>query len=339
MTATMLASRAAIAGLALTAMGLVAASPAAAHTNNIYEFIQYNDTTSDVDTQSFATIGRTDGVATSLPTSYVNEFFDLAGAELFDERGTFIDNDGEEAWYLHAWNHITGEIGLPLELYVDAEDSGLTRVVELDTLNDGTTITFAEYFIANGTSAAIMSIDLSSGELTELVSLSDLVYFETQYLPTGIATDPLTGVTYVFLINEVEQVFFITLDVAAHTHSAPVQFTDASFAVGVISGVDFDADGTLWFNYFDNTDDEFTFSKLSAPSTWPSAARTQISELPANSDEYQMDIDALTIEHIALANTGTELPIAAIVLVGSVALVAGGVTVMVARRRSERGTV
>lgn len=48
-------------------------------------------------------------------------------------------------------------------------------------------------------------------------------------------------------------------------------------------------------------------------------------------------VTALTIEHTVLANTGSELPVFALVLAGTVAVLAGGVTVAVARRRSEAG--
>jgi hypothetical protein len=79
--------------------------------------------------------------------------------------------------------------------------------------------------------------------------------------------------------------------------------------------------------------------KLGAPSGWPTAAPTYISTAPALYEQQEIAVMALTIEHTALANTGSELPVVAWLLVGTVAVLAGGVTVMVARRRSEAGTV
>ena len=69
------------------------------------------------------------------------------------------------------------------------------------------------------------------------------------------------------------------------------------------------------------------------------AERQFISLAPAQYFDVGTDPFTLTIEHTALAATGSELPVLTIVLLGTVAVLAGGVTVMVARRRADAGTV
>lgn len=332
-----------MAALALTAMGLVAAAPASAHTNNMYTYVIYDDMSEQA---GFATYGKTDGVTTPLPTTFVPEMIYLAGIEVANEKGTAVGY--REDAFVRTWNHITGERGVEVAVYLNAGvPAELSDIVGLDTLNDGRTITLV-YFYTEGEPPvahwSIAEVNAGTGELTTLFSLDDAVFFEEGegLLPTSIATDPATGITYVFLQAPDGTVGFLSVNVAASAFvDEPTQLAGEYFVEGEVLGVDFDqATGELFFTYDNYGNQQLELLKFTtAPSTWPTAAPVFISTAPAEYEDVSLAPLALTIEHTTLAATGSELPVLAIVLAGTVAVVAGGVTVAVARRRSEAGTV
>ena len=57
---------------------------------------------------------------------------------------------------------------------------------------------------------------------------------------------------------------------------------------------------------------------------------------PLATDVWRFDFQALTAENTVLANTGSEVPMAAVLMLGTVAVLIGGLTVIVARRRETR---
>jgi hypothetical protein len=328
-----------IAAIALTALGLVAAAPASAHTNNMYTHVNYDNQSEQA---GFATYGKTDGVVTPLPTTFVPVPGQLVGIEVSGEKGTAIGSGTEDENFVMQWNHTTGERGVKVAAFVtDAEFSDFSG---LDTLNDGTTVTLLDYFDSEDELLAVASVNAGTGEIVPLVDLTDVLTDEGEIIfnPTSLATDPATGITYVFLFDNDGNPHFLAVDVAGNTVGEPVPFEGAYFVQGIIFGADFDAaDGSLYFNYQNSDHQQYELTRIGAPSTWPTADPSYISSAPSPDQYGDVSIDflALTIEHTALAATGSELPIFAIVLVGTVAVLAGGVTVMVARRRSDAGVV
>ena len=332
-----------IAIVALTAMGVIAASPASAHTNNMFTLIRYDEATAST---GFATYGKADGVATYLGETFSANRTYIAGIEVFDEKGVVLG--AQDVGFVQSWDHTNGTVGTALVTYVTVPgaefDVEINDFVGLDTLNNGTTVTvlyygeqaesegpFVDYF-------AVASVNVGTGEMIPLVGISDALRIEDffGYEPTGIATDPLTGITYVFLQNEADEPFFLSVDVAAGTVGAPTLLQGDGFEAGRIDGVDFDADGTLFFNYENYPAERIELLKLTArPADWAMATPQFISIAPAQYPAAEIYEQALTLEHTVLAATGSELPVFAIVLVGTVAVLAGGVTVMVARRRNE----
>ncbi len=160
------------------------------------------------------------------------------------------------------------------------------------------------------------------------------------FAPTSLATDPATGITYVFLQGPDGSPSVLGITVATDTVGLIAPLANEYFVEGRVAGVDFDqATGELYFNY--QSEPSLTTPELlkftTGPATWGTAAPVFISTAPAN--DVQIDQLALTIEYTALAATGSELPIAAIVFLGSFAVIAGGVTVVAARRRADAGTV
>jgi hypothetical protein len=337
-----------IAAVALTALGLVAAAPASAHTNNMYTYVIYNDMSEQA---GFATYGKADGVATPLATTFVPEMLYVAGIEVAAEKGTYLGyRDGP---YVRTWNHTTGERGVEVAAYLNAGvPAELDDIVGLDTLNDGTTITIVNYFTEEGPVEfpedvehwAIASVNTGTGELLTLVELDSELQGEGAeffLVPTSLATDPATGLTHVFVSGPEGSLGFLTVNVATGEFvGVPTPFENEYFIAGEVGGVDFDqATGELYFNYENDAEgEEYQLLKFtSGPSTWNTAEPTYISAAAANEDDIAQL--ALTIEYTALAATGSELPVLAIVLVGTVAVLAGGVTVMAARRRADAGTV
>jgi hypothetical protein len=347
MNRTALVSRALIATAALTAVGLMAASPASAHTNNMYTVV----TESDDAGGGLSTYGKADGVVAPLPEADFLNIDEIGGIEVAGEKGVGVGY--YDGWLVFSWDHSTGVVlPLPKALAINNPLQELDYVTGLDTLSDGTTVTLASYEQSNGvevptftTHIAIASVNVGTGEVIPLLDLTAALSIQGSiaYDVGSLATDPISGATYVFIVGGQGQPYFIETEVAGGTVGPPIRFEGADFGNGQIEGADFDADGTLYFNYFDFTDDvlPLELSKLPAGSQWITADRAFISKAPSNFGTYAVADWALTIEYTApaLAATGSELPILATVLVGSVATLAGGLTVMVARRRSERGTV
>lgn len=327
-----------IAAAALTALGASAALPASAHTSNMYGYIEEGV---GLGGQTFATWSKTDGTVTRL----AEEVFGTAmqGIEVYGEKGTAVGftEAGVTGW---EWDHSTGAISAPIPLFVAGAD--LESISGLDTQLDGTSLTLVQYFVVPEEGDiqefyAVAKVNFATGEVTPVVNISDLLIDNPgDYSAVSIATDPLGAGTFVFLQNGALESLFVSVDVVAGTHGDPTLFQGLGFDVnGQIWGADFDGDGTLFFVFENYSEERYELSKTTGVSTWVTAARTFISEAPANASDYDIAERALTIEWTTLAATGSELPIAAIVIVGTVAVLAGGVTVIVARRRSEAGVL
>ncbi len=166
MTLKSLAVKTGIATVAITAMGLVAAAPASAHTNNMYTYVYYNDQNQQA---YFANYGKADGVATALPTSFVAEEAIVYGIEVANEKGTAIGWDGDD--YVRTWDHTTGARGA--EVLVSLTAGEFDEFRGLDTLNDGTTVTLVRYITEEGPVEfpvdvphwVIASVNAATGEL------------------------------------------------------------------------------------------------------------------------------------------------------------------------------
>ena len=259
------AARTVIASVALTALGLSAAMPASAHTNNMYMYFPY---VTALDGASFATVSKTDGVFSVLPNGA--QTAESQGIEVAGEKGSAIFYD--EGLFVAAWNHTTGDLGPLISAYVPADgeiEYDLDQFFGLDTLNDGRTVTVAEYdYFGNGDTFAISAVDTGTGVITPLVDITSIIEVEDEqaYEIGGLATDPATGITYVFLANEAGEPFFLAVDVAGNSFGAPTLLQGDGFSRGLIYGADFDADGSLYFIYADDSDTgDFELSKLGAP--------------------------------------------------------------------------
>lgn len=342
MTRRSIAIRTGIATVALTALGLAAASPASAHTTNMYTYL-YDDVATDM--SSYATYGKSDGVVTPLATLFDLEN-QVQGIEVANEVGTEVGFTVDFDPYVLSWNHTTGQFGDFLAAYIPNEE--LEELTGLDTLNDGTTVTIVNYedeiteelFVEVW---AIASVNKGTGELIPLVDITDAISVqgEVTYNLTSLATDPATGITYVFLQGQASnEVYFLPVTVASATVGDPTLFQSDYLDDGEIQGADFDqGDGSLYINYANNLNLQYELLRLGAPSTWVLADPTFISTAPAQYEDTSLALLALTIEYTSLADTGAEIPVMVWLVASTAAVIFGGVTIMVARRRSEAGTV
>ncbi len=330
-----LAVRSVIAGIALTALGLVAASPASAHTNNIYGWV------TQAGPSGPATYDRTNAEATLLPSS-VDVVDEIRGMEVFNEVGTAIVEDfGDPAVYsVFSWNHTTGAVGALTGLTVDVPAFvAIADLGGLDTLPNGTLITWVEYSAFDGEFpaqySAIATLDPATGILTPVIDMSDLLLGDpSDYYLHSLATDPVSGQTFAFLSSRVaSQPAYVGLNIAGGTHTAASLFNGTDFEDGFISGADFDFDGTLYFIYGNDARETYELSSVTGPSTWDTAARVYIGDAGVNVGENRIASRALTVEHsAALASTGSEVPLVWL-LAGTVAVIAGAVTLVTTRRR------
>lgn len=346
------AARTLIAGVAVTAMSLLAATPASAHTNNLFTYLSF-----DPAVHGPATLDRTSGVVTSLGTESVNtDFFEVVGLEVANEVGhgiaTTSDDSDDAEFFGFGWDHSTGVETVPVPLYVDGAATGDDHYLDvsgLDTLADGTSIAsiiWDEYVLEVEipiltSFAAIASVNWETGELTPLIDTTDLT-IEGEYFIWSLATDPIGGGTYGFLEGDDNLSRFVPFNFSDNSHGAVTVFGGAGFESGFFQGADFDADGTLNFLYGNNEREEFELSQLGAPSTWATAARTVGPDAASNFpglDTYPLSYLALTAESApALAETGAEFP-ALWLAAGGVAVITGVVTVVATKRRQNGAVV
>src|SRR4051812_944261 len=133
MSRTSFAARTIIASVALTALGLAAASPASAHTNNLFTVV----TESDDAGLGYASMNKAHGQLTLLPDSVDISGY-ILGIEVAGEKGTAVYDASEADYVVASWNHYTGEPGVPVAVHMADPAQIVSRVYGLDTLNNGT---------------------------------------------------------------------------------------------------------------------------------------------------------------------------------------------------------
>lgn len=337
MTPAKFTARAVLAGITLAALGLVVATPAAAHTNNLYSLVYNLD-------PNWAILDRTNGSATLLPQPAANGREETVGAEIYNEIGYAIldTSDGEDTHYsVINWDHTTGAETAPVPITFPGADA-LSYVSGLDTLADGTLLTYIEYEILEDGSefpefrAAIAILNPTTGVLSNPVFLQDVIENDDfSFDVFSLATDPTSGTTYLFLRDDNTNFsYFLPVNFTAGTYTDPVRFEGSGFEAGIFGGADFDQDGTLYFIYGNIPAEVYELSRIGVASSWPGAERQIIGEAAGNFDNL-VDPLNLTLEYTApaLAETGTESS-AGWFIAASVAVLAGVVTVVSTRRRT-----
>ncbi len=320
----------------VTALALATATPAAAHTSNMYTYVTYDSMSEQA---GFAVYGKTNGSIAPLATTFVPDETLIEGIEVFNERGTEIGYDsGSHEPFVREWDHSTGAAGAPGPVYVSVANPVFFAFHGLDTLPDGRTITVLEYSSGIVDHAGIATVDAGTGELVPLLEISQALFIPPNpfyaYTIVSLATHPITGITYVFLQNDSNWPYYLEVDLAAGTVGTPIRFEGDNMELGRVLGADFDADGTLFFNFEDQSAEPattFELSTLPNGADFATASRSVVSTAPALSEQIQIAQLALTTES-GLPATGAEFPAAIWAIGGAVTVLVGCVGVALVRR-------
>jgi hypothetical protein len=163
-----------VAGIALASLGFMVASPASAHTKNIYGFVNYDGPS------GFATFDRTNADATLLPALLSTGGAEVLGIDITNEvaSGVGVTHSESHTYYTFTWDHTTGAFLSSVGAYIAGAIS-LDNMRGLDTLPDGTLVTWVDYTLDNGKGSAsysaIATVNSTTGELTPVIDMSDLL--------------------------------------------------------------------------------------------------------------------------------------------------------------------
>ena len=271
--------------VALLATGLLllgTPTAAFAHTDGLYSWANTGDD------GTFATVDKSDAQLEAILALASPD--QVTGMEICDENGYAVGYLEGDAFVL-GWNHSTGEVSDgPTLLTADptfwagSDQVTVTQIVELDTTADCTLLSIAEFEIVADqdtyTVWAVSTVDPETG-LTEQVVVIPPFTQDLNY--TSVATDPLTGITYLFL--EVENdLAFVVLDLAGGTMSSLSGLNGVTghfSSDGFPQGADFDAAGTLWLIAQIDDLEQYRLLSLAGPAAnLESTAPTDIGSLP-----------------------------------------------------------
>jgi hypothetical protein len=315
------------------ALALVGSAPASAHSG------QFFTNAASGESGGFATISQTDAGITLLP--------DLSGqyasaVEIYNEVGYAIAGGGEQTGTLYFWDHTTGAVTDSRPLTLDPEFSDVAFIVEVfaldttkgSTLPDGTLLTivrinFDDEEINEG--IWLSSIDPTTGIVSPLLDLTGYVNdFDLFLHVDSLATDPMTGITYLLTDFDDGTPLYSAVDFVGGTVADPVALPGVQDVLGdgYILGADFTDVGVLFFFYtLGGEGSEDVFASLTGAITAnPSAVAIGA-----------VDDDAVSTRALAydpaprLADTGANLvnpAIAALALLGF-----GAAVVIVSRHR------
>jgi len=228
-----------IAALALG--GAAAASTAAGEPDGLYSASDSGEGVGN----GFVQLDKTDATATTLGP--VSDVYVFTSVEVVNGLGYAIGyaDGGEEApdvSYVFTWDITTGAVLTSVAATLNGEPS--SELEALDTTNEGVLLTYAYA----DESQWVASIDPTTGIVTLLVNTdaaTDDRIFE------GIATNPVTGITFALADYDNGVPAYSPIDFATGTFGESVVFEQIAEDLGsgwFIEG-DFDATGVLWFTY------------------------------------------------------------------------------------------
>jgi len=326
-----------IAGLSLVVSPLAAS----AHTGNLYTWAYQYDESSERSELGFATVSTTDASLT--PLERVN--VDVAGAEICEETGWAVGSD-EGGAYVVDWDHETGAVGTPVALTADPLDFDDALSVEADeawaadSLLDCARIAYVEFTVQFGEfdiqQVQTVSFVNADGSTVPIVFLEPDVEGDTISW-MGIATDPLSGTTYLFA-QIMDLPYVAVLDVDARTYG-PLQVMAGAVAAFESDGfgveADFQPDGVLWMIYGVWASETYRLVRFEPGADLVTAEPTDLGELRGDAyDAWYSGDTVLTYDpYVAVlpATGGAPLPVLA---AGGLLLLAGaGVLALGTRAR------
>ncbi|MDH6180268.1 hypothetical protein M2152_000450 [Microbacteriaceae bacterium SG_E_30_P1] len=191
----------------------------------------------------FVQLDKTDATAT--PVGPVSDTYFFLSVEVVNGLGYAIgyEADAEDApFQVFTWDITSGAV--LTAVVATAPIDGEFSLEALDTTNAGVLLTYLQ----SGDIEWLASIDPATGVVTPLVDLDtapDGRIFE------GIATNPVTGVTYLLADYDDGIPAYSSIDIATGGFGESVFFPQFAETLGSgwFSEGDFDATGTLWFTY------------------------------------------------------------------------------------------
>lgn len=331
--------------VALVVLGF--AAPAAADEGDLYTAVTFDV---DGDDSGFSLLAADGTVAPFAPT-YSTDDIEVSGVEVFNGQGYFLARvDGEDSYVVGTWDVTTGvgSPGVPIDLSAfDPAEVDEIAVWGFDATSDGTLLVLLTVEPVDGADETwIARVDPITGALVPIVVLPEVFEPDNNTFYDSLATDPITGTTFVFVDDDNNVVSAIPVQLSGPTVGAVVEFGAAAKPDSWLNGADFDTSGVLW--YLAGEVDGLTLSSLAGPglvADWTNGTRTVVDVNGADADlesnalatwsPVVVPVTPAAPEPVApeLAATGVDLSV-----LGGVGftLFAAGALLLVVRRRGVR---
>lgn len=333
--------RVSLVAVATSALVLSAALPAsAAEPFSLYG--GYTDYALGEDAvEGIGIVSKTDAAIAALPsTTPAGSYY--SAIEIVDGVGYAIGGSDEFNNVVFTWDVATGAQLTAVPITAPGATfygiSSLTATENDAVLADGTLITVANVnTVPDGALVRpfVGSVDPTTGVFTRLVEITSL-YIESTFIADSLASDPTTGLTYLFGHYVDGVPVSVTLDLTGDAFEAPVALSGIENSVDpfAILGSDFDSDGALWF-YFTAESDALAHTTgpfdpaVAAVVNGPASA--VVGQSGRQAGLYQLAVGPAVPAGPQLAATGAS--IGQPLLIGGALLVLGGVAFGVTRRR------
>jgi hypothetical protein len=310
----------------------------------------------------FGTASKADASMAALPSTWIPSGDTAAptAAEIVGESGWAIAPSEVPGYALQGWDVTSGaflstipiSIGASPLLFPPGPDGYVqVSVFGLDSVGGvlQTGVCLATIYADESTEAGCFLGTLGTdGLFTATVDLDPEDLLET--IPTSIATDPISGTTYVFLMNDdnyssalvvsggvvVDWIDLVGLETAVQSSNFPL-------------GADFDGAGTLWIVFGINNLEEYHLFSYPTGSSIESTEPTDIGGLDYGTTLNFVTSAALTVgDPVAptvpaasaapalpgTGSSGTDATAAVLGAIGGVMLVGGAIVLAATRRRS-----
>ncbi len=319
---------------------LAAPLSAAAHTGQLFTWAQDGDL--GLPPQGFAHISQSDASMQFVGTPQVTDGY-VTGADICDENPWAVGYGVEEEAVAMTWDHDSGTVGSPVPLVADVADfpDAVSVIVDAvwsaDSLDDCTKLAYVRYSVEYAATQVevytVSFVDLATGAVTPIDELpTDVADLPIEW--RGIATDPTSGTTYLFLqINS--EPYFEVLDVGTGTRSERTLMVGVLIefeSSGSVVAADFEPGGVLWLSYGVNNQEAYHLLSYPSAAVLSSAEPADIGVINTASDGVSVRVpEALTYDPEALPATGAA-PIG-VLAAGGALLALGAVLAGVAGRR------
>ena len=233
-------SLAALTIAALTLGGAAATSTAAGEPDGLYSASSPDQSV----VNGFVQLDKTNATATAVGP--VSDSYMFTSVEVVNGLGyaigySFVD-EGDDIPYVFTWDIATGAVLTSVAATLGGQPSG--ELEALDTTNEGVLLTY----VSAAESQWVASIDPATGVVTPLI---DTATAPDDRIFEGLATNPVTGVTFALADYDNGLPAYSPIDFATGTFGESVVFEEiaADLGSGWFSEGDFDASGVLWFTY------------------------------------------------------------------------------------------